>query len=523
LIVLLVLLLALLGGLFWYYQTHKSLKVTFAPTTADAIPVPSYLYSISGSGTKKLYMPIGVALAGDRVFITDALLNNIVEFTTAGRFVKFFNQNKTSRISYITLNPVNGNLYVTDRGAKQVLIFSQAGKYLAVFNPHLPKKELPTVYSKGNQWDPTIVAFAPDGTMYAVDVLKGHRVLKFDKNGKFAKSVGTSGFVKQNTDAPGIFQFPNGLVVHKDSVYVADSNNRRVQVFDRNLTFKQIIPTGGLPRGIDFFNRTGLFAKGKDKFVISDTLSHNGTIYTAAGNQVVIFGEQGALEGQFQFPNQIVVGPNNRIYMTDTQNSRVQVWGWAPAVIPNPTKLAKQYWPLCLAPLLLLPLLFLLRRRKLLVTTDFVLELIEREQLDTMVHRRWRWYAMEPDYEVLKDIQQGDIDLGELIEPAEYSDSDMRALQERLEVSEEIAAILSVAQRMYLFCTEDIELRRLSRSLEIEVANVDEFLERFGSRADAPTSGAPDSDAPDGDAPTSDTPDSDAPTSEASEDDGPKM
>jgi DNA-binding beta-propeller fold protein YncE len=482
LIALLLLLLALLGGVYWYYARTKSLKITFAPTTADAIPVPTYLYSIGGSGTNRLYLPIGVAIAGDKLFVTDALLNNIAVFTKDGKFVMFFKQNKIHRIEYVTVNPVNGNLYVTDRGNKSLDIFSQSGKYLGVFDPHLPKNQQPTDSTGGVQWDPTNVAFAPDGTMYAIEVLRGHRVLEFDKSGKFVKSVGTAGFVEHNNESPGVFQFPNGIVVHKDLVYVADSNNRRVQVFDRDLNFKQFIPTGGLPRGIDFFNRVGVFASGKDKFVISDTLSHDGTIYTATGDQVVLFGEQGVLEGQFQFPNQVVVDTNNRIFMTDTQNSRVQVWGWPATVLPNPVKIAKQYWWICLAPLLLLPLLFLFRKRKLLVTPDFVFELINRDLLDSMPHRRWRWLAMQWDYETVKDIKHGDIDVGELIEPTEYSDSDMRALKERLEVSEEIAATLTVAQRMYVFCTEDPELRRLAKSLDVDVVNVDEYLERFGSK-----------------------------------------
>ena len=39
--------------------------------------------------------------------------------------------------------------------------------------------------------------------------------------------------------------------------------------------------------------------------------------------------------------------------------------------------------------------------------------------------------------------------------------------------------MLSIAQRAKVFCTEDTELRASRRSLEIDVVNRDEFIERF--------------------------------------------
>ena len=63
----------------------------------------------------------------------------------------------------------------------------------------------------------------------------------------------------------------------------------------------------------------------------------------------------------------------------------------------------------------------------------------------------------------------------------EYSDSDMRALMDKLEIDEETAIILSIAQRAHVFCTEDDELRRFAKTLEIEVVDREEFLEKYAS------------------------------------------
>ena len=53
------------------------------------------------------------------------------------------------------------------------------------------------------------------------------RVAKFDKNGKFVKSWGSTG------TAPGQFSGVHGIAIDaKGNVYVADAGNKRIQVFD---------------------------------------------------------------------------------------------------------------------------------------------------------------------------------------------------------------------------------------------------------------------------------------------------
>ncbi len=71
----------------------------------------------------------------------------------------------------------------------------------------------------------------------------------------------------------------------------------------------------------------------------------------------------------------------------------------------------------------------------------------------------------------------------------EYSESDVRALVEKLEITEEQAIVLSLAQRSRVFATEDAELRRLAKTLEVDVVNRVEFIERFTKKADQPTDG----------------------------------
>jgi DNA-binding beta-propeller fold protein YncE/predicted nucleic acid-binding protein len=482
-VVFLIVLLALLGAYYAYYKaTHKLSFDLTASTSVDAIQPPEFLYSFSGT-SQKLQRPIGVTVDGNDVYVCDSAGRNILVFDEAGNYKRSFGTSVTVVPLNVARNPKNNELYVTDRRLRKMLRFDLKGKYLGDFNPNLPKSELPTFKTGGVQWQPIAMAFAPDGTMYVTELLNGHRFLIFGPDGKFKKSFGYAGLVTDAKLGAGAFQFPNGIVYQKGLIYITDSNNRRVQIFDKDGLFKKIVVTQGLPRGIDFLNR---FPADKpatpDRFVIADTLAHDGTIWTEKGDKLVSFGQQGFLDGQFNYPNGVSVGSKNKIFIADTANGRVQVWGWPVQVSPVPIPALGNNWWLCLLPLLLLPLLLLFRRRRFFATEDFVHAMVDAEEVDLMKNRRRKWLVTPEVYEVFKDVVSNEIELGKLLNATEHSDSDARALMEKLEVDMPTAIVLAIAQRNHVFCTEDTDYRRFAKSLEIDVVNRVEFIDRFERR-----------------------------------------
>ena len=64
-----------------------------------------------------------------------------------------------------------------------------------------------------------------------VYVTSDHKLQKFDRNGKFVKSVGSGSAGTK----PGEFNEPRGIKVHQNQVYVCDYYNNRIQVFDLKL------------------------------------------------------------------------------------------------------------------------------------------------------------------------------------------------------------------------------------------------------------------------------------------------
>ncbi|MBE0417664.1 MAG: hypothetical protein IBX63_07855 [Coriobacteriia bacterium] len=489
-IVLLLILLILLTATIINYRATRKLSIPFVRVTSALITPPEYLYSFSGEADDRLVYPLGILAEEDRVFVTDSRQGRIYVFDPAGELVETFGEDEVLTPLYLARNPIDGNLYISDRRMRAVHIFQDDGTYIGEFDPNLPEEELPAFETGGVQWVPVAISFAEDGTMWVTDLLAAHRVLEFAPDGSFVRSVGTSGMSESSATNPLLFQFPNNLKIREEQVWVSDSNNRRIQIINAaDGTFERLIPTEGLPRGFDFL----VMASGDETptvhLAVVDTLSHDVTLWFSGGERELTFGKRGVLEGEFSYPNDVSIGERNRIFVSDSANGRVQVWGWPEEIAPVPAIELPPYWMWCFSPLLLVPLLRLARRKRFFATEDFVEVMIEGELVDQMAYGKGRkyWMVTQPTYDRYRHLEVQAVKLEYLLHSTEHSDPDTRSIMERLEIEYETAAILSIATRARVFCTEDAKLRTLARALEVDAVDHEEYLERFGKRKDGVT------------------------------------
>lgn len=487
-IAVLIVLLLLLGGLYWNYRATSRLGAGLVFDSSGTLQPPEYLYSFSGPDGDRLVRPLGVLVDGDRVLVADGKRSQISVFTRQGTLIKHFGTGQTVVPLYIAKHPKTGEYWVTDRRRQAIEVFDTNGTYLRDFDPKLPADELPKFEASGRQWAPIALAFAPDGSLYVTEVLNGHRLVVFGPDGVFKRAVGDVGEVATVNEGEELFFFPNSVKVFEDEVWVADSNNRRFKVYSLDGEFTRIVKAEGLPRGFDFLPR--LTGEGEDaprKLAVVDTLAHDGTIWAASGDKVLNFGERGVLEGQFSYPNDLSVAQDNAyMFIADTVNARIQVWGWPAEAEVIPTPKTAWQWALCGLPFLPLLLLPFFRKKRFFATLDFVDAMLVAELASTMPHRRRRWQCAPDVYEIIKadpdKYSEDDLDLSELFEPVEHSESDTQALMDRLEIEFDPARMLATAQRAHIFCTMDPEYRRLAKVLDIDVVDRDEFVERFSSK-----------------------------------------
>jgi DNA-binding beta-propeller fold protein YncE len=313
----LVVLLLILAALFgWYWFNRK--PFTELPGLSVA-KVPHYQSSIYGV---KAPMGVAVTASGDRVYVTESEDARVVRiFDRSGEPVGTLKPPASTGAShtpvYLAINPVNNDVYVSDRLAGSVYVYDEKGTYLRKF---APKGNL------GAGWAPLGLTFGPDGSLYVTDVGgKTHRVLVFSPDGTLLRSMGMS--------LPTPFAFPNGILVdNHGNIEVSDGNNGRLLVFDPAGKVLATINPGvgegdlGLPRGLAVDDASRLF--------VVDANDHMVRVYDASSPTVATptfiggFGGFGQADGMFQFPNSIATDKRAHVYVTDRENNRVQVWGY---------------------------------------------------------------------------------------------------------------------------------------------------------------------------------------------------
>ncbi len=127
--------------------------------------------------------------------------------------------------------------------------------------------------------------------------------------------------------AQGEFEFPIGIAIHEQTIFVTDHYNNRVQTFDfdgKHLASFEVLPN---PGGITADRDGTLFlahfpASGRSKEKYPDRIS----VYSPAGKLLREWGQTGTGDGEFDFPGGLAIGPDDRVYVADQTNRRVQIF-----------------------------------------------------------------------------------------------------------------------------------------------------------------------------------------------------
>lgn len=123
----------------------------------------------------------------------------------------------------------------------------------------------------------------------------------------------------QHGEADGQFMSPIGIAIDQhDVIYITEFHSHRVQKFDTEGNFLGKFAVAEHPGGI------AVHADGR--VFVAPMLLHKIVVYNPAGEPMLEFGEQGALEGQFDQPGGMAFGPDGALYVADQSNHRIQVF-----------------------------------------------------------------------------------------------------------------------------------------------------------------------------------------------------
>ncbi len=185
---------------------------------------------------------------------------------------------------------------------------------------------------EGNFISPVAVGVDPQKRVYVCDSLKCN-VQVFDFEGKFLYSVGKFG--KDTGDPKDVyFLMPVSIVVDQGgNLVVLDAKTCVVQIIGKMgqligkfgepaspTTGKIEIGTGG------FFHPQALALDEKDNIYVSDTGNHRIRVFNPAGKVLNKFGIQGARLGEFNSPAGLTLDSAQNLLVVDEKNYRVQLF-----------------------------------------------------------------------------------------------------------------------------------------------------------------------------------------------------
>lgn len=175
----------------------------------------------------------GVAADRSRVYVFTRGEHPMMVFDRDGEFLASWGEGIFSKAHNVRVSP-EGFVFCSDLLDHTVRKFTPDGELLMTLGtPGVPSdtggdgRLVKIRRSAGPFNGPTDVAFGPDGELFVTDGYANARVHRFTAGGDLIESWGAPG------DGPGEFNLPHGaLIAERRTLYVADRENNRVQVFD---------------------------------------------------------------------------------------------------------------------------------------------------------------------------------------------------------------------------------------------------------------------------------------------------
>ena len=286
-----------------------------------------------------LYLGEGIGIARNskgHIFVyTRSGATRLFEFDQTGKFVREIGEGLYGfAMAHAVRVDSEDNIWCVDEGSNMVIKFNPEGRVVLVLGrrpeavegmPATPRPGTPPPPAQKYLFNrPTDVTWDPAGNIFVSDGYGNSRVVKYDKNGRFIKEVGTRG------NEPLQFNLPHTIAADaKGNIYVGDRTNSRIQVLDSDLNLVRIIANVGQPWAV-------CITPGPHQYLYSSNsnpdnndsvaMSVTGEIYKMELDGTVVgkFGVPGKQLGEFSTAHEIDCRNENELVIAEITAWRVQ-------------------------------------------------------------------------------------------------------------------------------------------------------------------------------------------------------
>ncbi len=302
----------IIGAVFGYLYYKKTNIVTAVRQVVPAVdPVPrlEYQFSIYGPTADFLNNPQATIVWDNNIYVADTVNSRVMVFDYTGSFVRQIGGRGDfpgAMVGPTDMGVYNNNLYVADYELGKVSIYSLNGEFIGYFAEDTLK-------------GPSGIKIVGD-TFYIFDSIS-QKVFILDTTGKVLNSFGGKG------SEPGQFYYAKGITVDEaGNIYVADSNNFRLQVFTPDGKEKAVWKSdqpdnaGGytIPRGVAIDKQGNVWT--------ANLLASGVSVTDSSGKRLALFTQGESAEDSMVLPTGVFVDENNRLYVTELGKSRILIY-----------------------------------------------------------------------------------------------------------------------------------------------------------------------------------------------------
>ncbi len=268
-----------------------------------------------GSGFAK---PFDVSACRGRVYVSDSVRRTVLAFDfPGGRWFPVGDDEPGALVKPLGIaSDASCNLYVADTTPRRIAIYDQDGQFLRAVG--------------GAEYFERVahVTVDPTGTkIFAVDTggvgSQNHHIRVFDAmTGAHLYDIGKRG------DGDGELNLPRDIEFGPDNrLYIVDSGNFRVQVFEQDGTFVRTFGTVGRRVG-QFARPKGIAADPAGNVYVSDASHGNFQIFTPEGQLLLFIGGRSNTSepAKYTLPAGIDVDEDGRVYMVGQFFRKVEIY-----------------------------------------------------------------------------------------------------------------------------------------------------------------------------------------------------
>ena len=274
---------------------------------------PQTVFGERGAGERQFEKPRAIAVSPvDATLVVIDRQGRVQLFDADSNFIREWSMPEIEKGTPTGCSIDAQNLLaIADTHYHRIMIYTLEGQLLHQFGEYGGQP--------GQMIYPTDVVRDEEGNFYITEYGDTDRVLKYSKDYEFIKQWGERG------PDSGQFQRPMSLVIFEERLYVADTGNHRIQVYD--LAGELQHDFGGLGE-----------EPGKFNYPYDIAVDQQGRIYvceyggnriqrvSATGESQASWGGFGREPGLMCSPWGVAINPEGRLIVADTLNHRIQLF-----------------------------------------------------------------------------------------------------------------------------------------------------------------------------------------------------